>query len=110
MFTEEELNKVRKMEEQWREKVQAMGGEKMPGKAICTSSGINLKPVYGPTDIVHLDVDSLGFPGQYPFTRGNYPIHYQVEPMYMNQGYGMCTAAETRERKIGKDAMLCAGR
>ncbi len=37
-----------------------------------TQSGIPLKPVYKPADIVDLDYDrDLGDPGQYPFTRGN---------------------------------------
>ena len=98
MFTEEELKKVRNQEEQWKEQIRAMGGGGSPQKSFSTASGINLKPVYGPADIAHLDIGSLGFPGQYPFTRGNYPVHYQAMPLAMTQGYGMETPEETRKR------------
>ena len=104
MFTKEALKIVQAREGQWKEQMKAMGGGKMPQKGVTTSSGIELKPTYGPLDIAHLDIDNLGFPGQYPFTRGNHPLHYQVEPMFVNQGYGMCTAEETRQRRewLGK--------
>ena len=102
MFSEEEIEKVRVKEGQWEDQLRAMGkegGEKNPQISFSTSSGIKLKPVFSPADIAHLDVASLGFPGQFPFTRGNYPLHYQVEPIFINQGYGMGTAKETRRRR-----------
>ena len=99
MFTEEVSKKVREMEGRWKEQMKAMGGGEIPQKGVTNASGIELKPTYGPLDIAHLDIDNIGFPGQYPFTRGNYPLHYQVEPLFMNQGYGMCTAQETRRRR-----------
>ncbi|MEM2457688.1 MAG: methylmalonyl-CoA mutase family protein, partial [Archaeoglobaceae archaeon] len=39
-----------------------------------TLSGIELKEVYDPSDIAHLDfLGDLGYPGEFPFTRGIYP-------------------------------------
>ena len=104
MFTNEVLKEARLMEDKWKEQIQTMGGGEKPQADFSTSSGIRLKPVYGPLDVAHLDIASLGFPGQFPFTRGNYPLHYQVEPMYVNQGYGLGDAEETRRRRewLGK--------
>ena len=104
MFTKEALKEIRESEEKWKKQVEAMGGGEAPADNCSNASGIKLKPVYGPADIADLDVNSLSYPGQYPFTRGNYPLHYQAEPMFINQGYGMCTAKETRDRRewLGK--------
>ena len=99
MFTEEELKKSRMMEDQWKKQVQAMGGGETPPINFSTSSGIKLKPVYGPKDCAGTGADNLSFPGQYPFTRGNYPLHYQIMPMAMTQGYGLENAEETRKRR-----------
>ncbi|MDY6972409.1 MAG: methylmalonyl-CoA mutase family protein, partial [Thermodesulfobacteriota bacterium] len=99
MFTEETLKKARAMAEQWQRDVQRMSGGVVDQEEASTSSGIRLKPVYGPLDVADLDIASLAFPGQFPFARGNYPIHYQVEPMYINHGYGLANAEETRRRR-----------
>ncbi|TAK26796.1 MAG: methylmalonyl-CoA mutase [Chloroflexota bacterium] len=40
-------------------------------------SGIPLKPLYLPSDVRPSYDDALGFPGQYPFTRGVYPSMYR---------------------------------
>ncbi len=64
-----------------------------------TSSGIPVKRVYTPEDTVDLDyVDSLGFPGEYPYTRGIYPTMYRSQLWTMRQYAGMGTAEESNER------------
>ena len=98
MFDREILETIRLSEQKWERQADALWGSDVERKFF-TSSGIDLKPVYSPLDIEHLEMDALKLPGQYPFMRGNYPLHYQVEPMYMNQGYGMNTAEETRQRR-----------
>jgi len=99
MFDSNVLKKIRQSEEQWQKQVDAME-ENYSETGFTNSSGIEIKPVYTPSDMARLDVeDTLKLPGQYPYTRGNYPLHYQIEPMYMNQGYGLCTAEETRQRR-----------
>ena len=40
--------------------------------AFPTESGIDAEPLYGPDDA---DESNLGYPGEYPFTRGVQPIH-----------------------------------
>ena len=98
MFDRDILGQIRLSEQEWQRQVEAMG-ENDVERGFVTSSGIKLKPVYTPSDVDGLAMDTLNLPGQYPFTRGNYPLHYQIEPMYMNQGYGMNTAEETRQRR-----------
>ncbi len=44
------------------------------------------------------DGEALGFPGEYPFTRGIYPTMYRGRLWTMRQYAGFGTAAETNER------------
>jgi methylmalonyl-CoA mutase, N-terminal domain len=63
-----------------------------------TISGIELDPLYTP-DTVATDYESdLGFPGEYPFTRGVYPSMYRGRLWTMRQFAGFGTAEETNER------------
>ena len=42
-----------------------------PGKKFMTVSSRQLKPLYDPGDVDGIDYDrDLGYPGQYPYTRG----------------------------------------
>jgi len=63
-----------------------------------TDGGIPIKPFYTPMDLDSLDYDDIGFPGQYPFTRGIYPIMYQSQPWVMQQIHGHGTPEHCRER------------
>ena len=61
-------------------------------------SGLPLDPVYTP-DTTPIDYDrDLGFPGEYPFTRGVYPTMYRGRLWTMRQFAGFGTAEETNER------------
>ena len=43
-----------------------------------TDSGIELDPLYTQNDVEDIDpAEDIGFPGQYPFTRGVYPTMYR---------------------------------
>ncbi|MEE2712371.1 MAG: methylmalonyl-CoA mutase family protein [Planctomycetota bacterium] len=59
-----------------------------------TSSGIPVEVLYGDA----ADVDGLGLPGSYPYTRGVHPEMYRSRPWTMRQYAGFSTAAETNER------------
>jgi len=59
-----------------------------------TSSGIPVDVLYGDA----ADVDGLGLPGSYPYTRGVHPEMYRSRPWTMRQYAGFSTAAETNER------------
>ncbi len=63
-----------------------------------TSSGIPLETLYTPED-VHIDYErDLGYPGQYPFTRGIYPTMYRGRLWTMRQYAGYATAEESNRR------------
>ncbi len=64
-----------------------------------TDSSIELKPFYSPEDLPSFDAKSqLGFPGEYPFTRGIYPTMYRGRLWTMRQYAGFGTAEETNAR------------
>jgi len=64
-----------------------------------TSSHIELKPVYTPEHLSGFDPGrDLGFPGQFPFTRGVYPTMYRGRCWTMRQYAGFGTAAESNQR------------
>jgi len=63
-----------------------------------TLSEDELQPLYGPDD-AKVDYDrDLGYPGQYPFTRGVHPSMYRGRLWTMRQFAGFGTAAQTNER------------
>lgn len=63
-----------------------------------TDSGIPVKGLYGPEDGPADPADSLGVPGEYPFTRGVYPDMYRGRVWTMRQYAGFGTAQETNAR------------
>lgn len=64
-----------------------------------TSSGIPVDRLFLPADDEAGDyVDKLGFPGEYPFTRGVQPTMYRGRFWTMRQYAGFGTAAESNER------------
>jgi methylmalonyl-CoA mutase N-terminal domain/subunit len=64
-----------------------------------TSSGIEIADLYTAADLVGFDsIDELGYPGQYPFTRGVQPTMYRSRFWTMRQYAGFATATETNER------------
>ena len=58
-------------------------------------SGVEVDPVYGGLDRHGKEAE---MPGQYPYTRGIYPIHYQVQPWMDLQIIGFGLPSQTRER------------
>jgi methylmalonyl-CoA mutase N-terminal domain/subunit len=61
-----------------------------------TLSGEPVEPLYTPEDVGPFD--RIGFPGEYPFTRGVYPSMYRGRLWTMRQFAGFGTAEETNER------------
>ncbi|MGC4376479.1 methylmalonyl-CoA mutase family protein [Fictibacillus sp. Mic-4] len=66
-------------------------------KEFYTSSNIPVDRLYLP-DIHEYDVDELGFPGEYPFTRGIQPTMYRARYWTMRQYAGFGSAEETNKR------------
>jgi methylmalonyl-CoA mutase N-terminal domain/subunit len=64
-----------------------------------TISGEEVKPLYTDQDLSDTDLDrDVGYPGEYPFTRGVYPSMYRGRLWTMRQFAGFGTAEETNER------------
>jgi methylmalonyl-CoA mutase N-terminal domain/subunit len=64
-----------------------------------TTSHIELKRLYTPLDTADLDYcDNLGFPGEFPFTRGVQPTMYRGRLWTMRQYAGFATPEETNKR------------
>src|SRR5215213_3112502 len=64
-----------------------------------TLSGVELEPVYGPPDdVVDPRLDAIGWPGEYPYTRGLYPTGYRGRTWTIRQFAGFGNARQTNER------------
>src|ERR671914_246244 len=61
-----------------------------------TLSGEPVQPLYTPDDVGPFE--KIGFPGEFPFTRGVYPSMYRGRLWTMRQFAGFGTAEETNER------------
>ena len=66
-------------------------------EAFKTSSGIDLPPILIPPETENF-LEALGFPGEYPFTRGVQPTMYRGRLWTMRQYAGYATAEESNER------------
>src|SRR2546430_9260494 len=64
-----------------------------------TLSGIEVEPVYGPPDGADVPgFERIGWPGEYPYTRGLYPTGYRGRTWTIRQFAGSGTARRTNER------------
>ena len=66
-----------------------------------TESGIKIQPLYTPVDLEEIGFDykkDLGFPGQYPFTRGKEPLGYRENFWIFQQYAGFGDAEESNKR------------
>jgi methylmalonyl-CoA mutase, N-terminal domain len=64
-----------------------------------TLSGLEVDPVYGPPDAgVVPGFERIGWPGEYPFTRGLYPAGYRGRTWTIRQFSGFGNATATNER------------
>ncbi|HET7277333.1 MAG TPA: methylmalonyl-CoA mutase family protein [Dermatophilaceae bacterium] len=62
-----------------------------------TLSGMEVDPVYGPPDGSEAP-EQIGWPGEFPFTRGLYPTGYRGRTWTIRQFAGFGNAVQTNER------------
>ncbi len=62
-----------------------------------TLSGMTVEPAYGPADGTEAP-ERIGWPGEYPFTRGLYPTGYRGRTWTIRQFAGFGNAVQTNER------------
>src|SRR5438067_203318 len=70
-----------------------------PNENAATMSGVPLQALYTPDDLAGWSYDEkLGYPGEFPYTRGVYPSMYRGQPWTIRQFAGYGTAEETNRR------------
>ena len=78
------------------EKVKSM---KTTGMKFTSVSGEKIEPLYAPDDIENINfLNDIGFPGEYPYTRGIHPNGYRGKIWTMRQFAGFGTPEDTNER------------
>lgn len=99
MFEHNILKTLKIKKTHW-EKMVASKLERFPErkKEFKTDSNMPVEVLYTPAEISELSYDEIGFPGEYPFTRGVQPTMYRGRLWTMRQYAGFGTAEETNER------------
>ena len=90
-----------KDKQEWQETILAPALKRFPERqeTFETSSGIDVSPVYTAEDTPDFDYHAaLGYPGEYPFTRGIQPTMYRGRLWTMRQYAGFGTAEESNRR------------
>jgi len=101
MSEEKSLEKVKAGKEKWEQGSVQKTLSKAPErrKTFTSISNIPVERLYTPWDVANLDYgNDLGFPGEYPFTRGVQPTMYRGRFWTMRQYAGFGSAAESNER------------
>jgi methylmalonyl-CoA mutase N-terminal domain/subunit len=83
--------------EEWATRYRA--AKRAPKEAATTVSGVPIEPLYTPEALEGWSYDEkLGYPGEYPYTRGVYPSMYRGQLWTIRQFAGYGTAEETNRR------------
>ena len=101
MFEKEKLDQQKEKDKGWNENKVERVLDKFPErkKQFVTGSNLNVKRLYTPANVEALDYENdLGYPGQYPFTRGVQPTMYRGKFWTMRQYAGFATAEESNKR------------
>ncbi|MFP4459695.1 MAG: methylmalonyl-CoA mutase [Candidatus Zixiibacteriota bacterium] len=98
------MDNIRKIEERfnkWHENKLSPFIQKRAERKVVfkTASNFELKRIYTPKDFSDSEyIKKLGFPGEYPYTRGVYPTMYRGRLWTMRQYAGFGTAEESNQR------------
>lgn len=115
MFDATKMTELQSKKKEWMEKQEASLKKRPERKPeFSTDSQIKIERVYTPADLGEYDYeDKLGFPGNYPYTRGVQPTMYRGRHWTMRQYAGFGSAEETNERfkyllQQGQTGLSCA--
>ena len=101
MANQDEINHLQQSQKDWEEITLKETLEKFPErkKDFITTSSEPIDRLYTPLDLVEKDyLERLGFPGQYPYTRGIHPTMHRGRLWTMRMFAGFGTAEETNAR------------
>lgn len=80
----------------WQDRYQA---SRLADRDFTSLSGYHLEPVYGPPeDSDDPRLTRIGWPGEFPYTRGIHPSGYRGKPWTIRQFAGFGNARQTNER------------
>ena len=98
--TEKLKNKIQIAFKNWEENSYKKSIQKFSEreKEFTTVSFTPVKPLYTPLDVEENYNERIGFPGEYPFTRGTQPTMYRGKLWTMRQYAGFGTARESNKR------------
>src|SRR5258708_10599153 len=82
--------------DRWQRDLEAAPPSPLPATTV---SGVPVEALYTPEQVADIDPETdLGYPGQYPFTRGVHATMYRSRLWTMRQFAGFGTPAQTNER------------
>ena len=94
-------NTLDQAQEAWEQVTLQSSLERFPRRkpGFTTLSGIPIKDLYTPADLDGKDYEqTIGWPGQYPYTRGVHATMYRARPWTIRQVAGFGTAEDTNQR------------
>ncbi|HEY8347142.1 MAG TPA: methylmalonyl-CoA mutase family protein [Symbiobacteriaceae bacterium] len=96
----EQLDRIVREKERWQETTVREALSRFPERSeqFTTNSGVPVERLYTPADVQIDYLNDLGFPGEYPFTRGVQPTMYRGRLWTMRQYAGFGTAEESNQR------------
>jgi methylmalonyl-CoA mutase N-terminal domain/subunit len=101
VFDQRKLEEIAKERQRWEKTTVPNWINRHPERMneFSTISGISVKRLYTPEDVKNLDyMKDLGFPGEYPYTRGLHATMYRGRLWTMRQFSGFGTAEQTNQR------------
>jgi methylmalonyl-CoA mutase, N-terminal domain len=101
MYDKDKLAELQQQQEKWEETTLQRSQARFPERKerFLTTSSEPIKRLYTPLDVADLDYQAdLGFPGDYPYTRGVHATMYRGRPWTMRMFAGFGTAEETNAR------------
>jgi methylmalonyl-CoA mutase N-terminal domain/subunit len=101
MYDKSELKKIQKNMGEWEARTLKPTLERFPEyrEEFITTSSEPIQRLYTPLDLRELVFENdLGFPGEYPFTRGVHATMHRGRPWTMRMFAGYGTAEETNQR------------
>ncbi len=89
-----------KGKQEWLEKTYEPAIKRFPERqeSFRSRSGYDIDALYGPEEPSEAFEDSVGYPGQYPYTRGVQPTMYRGRLWTMRQYSGFASAEESNRR------------
>ncbi|NLK43367.1 MAG: methylmalonyl-CoA mutase family protein [Tissierellia bacterium] len=101
MFDDKKINEIKSSIDRWEKETVEKTISKFPERKekFTTGSNAEANRLYTPVDIKDFDYEKdLGYPGEYPYTRGVQPTMYRGRLWTMRQYAGFATAEESNER------------